>query len=149
MQITILTIGKTKSSEIQSLIDDFLNRIKKFKVQVMALKAFGDDIEKEQNEIDLKLKEMGGNIKTYLMTEWGQTYTSKKFADKIQKHYESSDKLVFILGGASGFTDEFRQKFNQQFSLSNMTFPHEMAKLMLVEQIYRAQAIMDNHPYSK
>ena len=149
MQITILTIGKTKSSEIQSLLNDYLNRIKKFKVQVLSAKAYADDIEREQNEIDLKLKELGGSTKAYLMTEWGKTYSSKTFASNIQKHYESSHKIVFILGGASGFTDDYRKKFNQQFSLSDMTFPHEMAKLMLVEQIYRAQAIMDNHPYSK
>ena len=148
MQISIITIGKTRSKEIQSLCDDFENRIKKFKIQNLVLKAYGDDVPKEQVEIENKLKDLQ-NSSVYLLSEWGKQFTSKQFAEKIQDHYESSEKLVFIIGGASGFTKEFRNKFKNQFSLSNMTYPHELAKLMLFEQIYRAQAIMDNHPYSK
>ena len=148
MQISIITIGKTRSKEIQSLCDDFENRIKKFKIQNLVLKEYGDDVPKEQVEIENKLKELQ-NSSVYLLSEWGKQFPSKQFAEKIQDHYESSEKLVFIIGGASGFTKEFRNKFKNQFSLSNMTYPHELAKLMLFEQIYRAQAIMDNHPYSK
>jgi 23S rRNA (pseudouridine1915-N3)-methyltransferase len=148
MQISIITIGKTRSKEIQSLCDDFENRIKKFKIQNLVLKAHGDDVLKEQAEIENKLKDFQ-NSSIYLLSEWGKQFTSKQFSSKVQGHYENSEKLVFIIGGASGFTEEFRNKFKNQFSLSNMTYPHEIAKLMLFEQIYRAQAIMDNHPYSK
>lgn len=149
MQITILTVGKLRSKELLSIFQDFQKRIKKFSLKLIESKAFGDDIEKEQQEIQAKLKELGGSHHPYLLTEWGKQMTSKKFADRIQKHYENSENLIFIIGGASGFTKEFREQFKNQFSLSEMTFPHEMIKIMLIEQVYRAQAIMDNHPYSK
>lgn len=149
MRVIILTVGKTKSQELASLTQDFQKRVKKFQLKTIEVKAYGDDIEKEQNEILSKLKEVNGSVTPYLCTEWGKQYTSKKFSNLIKGHYEKSEDIVFIIGGASGFTENFREQFKRQFSLSEMTFPHEMVKVMLMEQIYRAQAIMDNHPYSK
>lgn len=149
MKVTILTVGKTRSLEINSQILNFYKRIKKFQLQFVEVKAHADDIEKEQSEIETKLKDISANAKVILLTEWGKTYTSKEFSQLLFKSYENSQEMIFVIGGASGFNKDFLKRYQNQLSLSPMTFPHEIAKLLLAEQIYRCQAILDNHPYHK
>ena len=149
MKIHILSIGKCKNQSIKELSDQLARRIRKFDLIFYELKAHGDQIKKEQDEIDQKIKELHFTGKIFLMTEWGHSYSTMEFKNQIENSYQSGQSLLFILGGASGFDKDFRQRFKNQFSLSKMTFPHETARYLLIEQIYRSQAIMDNHPYHK
>lgn len=149
MKVSILTVGKTRSLEINSQILNFYKRVKKFQIQFIEVKAYADDIRKEQNEIETKLKDISTNAKVILLTEWGKTYSSKEFSQLLFKSYENSQDVVFVIGGASGFSSDYLKQYQNQVSLSPMTFPHEIAKLLLMEQIYRCQAILDNHPYHK
>jgi 23S rRNA (pseudouridine1915-N3)-methyltransferase len=79
----------------------------------------------------------------------GQTYTSNEFTKLINSNLQSGKDLQFIIGGAFGLDDSVFKQVNSHLSLSKMTLPHQMAKIILLEQIYRCQTILENHPYHK
>ena len=83
-----------------------------------------------------------------LMTEKGKQFESIAFSNWLNKHTERQ-KIVFIIGGAAGHGKQIIERANFKLSLSEFTFPHKLARLLLVEQIYRAQTIRANHPYNK
>jgi len=84
------------------------------------------------------------------MDERGKTMRSTAFAQKIRDFEEQGvSNLVFLIGGADGFSPEVREKANLKLSLGDMTWPHMFARMMLVEQIYRASTILSGHPYHK
>ena len=149
MKITLLCVGKTKSSEIESLIQTNKKRIHLYQTEIRVIKSHGDNVEREQEEIQKELKKSHSSDELFLMTEHGKLYDSNQFSQRLKSHYESSRDICIIRGGASGFTKEFRLSFKNQISLSPMTFPHEFSQLLMIEQIYRAQCILENHPYHK
>jgi len=96
----------------------------------------------------LLLKQIGTGDKLCLLDENGSSYTSEKFAGFIEQQLESGVKqLVFVIGGAYGFSEEVYQRANCQVSLSKMTFSHQIIRLFFHEQIYRAFTIINRIPY--
>lgn len=86
--------------------------------------------------------------KTYLLDEKGKAFTSERFAAQLQKEMASGVKrLVFVIGGAFGFSDDVYAQFPQKIKLSDMTFSHQMIRSFLLEQIYRGMTILKNEPY--
>ncbi|HMD31429.1 MAG TPA: 23S rRNA (pseudouridine(1915)-N(3))-methyltransferase RlmH, partial [Candidatus Acidoferrales bacterium] len=95
-------------------------------------------------------------IKTDSSSRWilldapGRQYTSQEFARWLGKHRDHATReLVFLCGGDTGFPEPFRQRAHESLSLSPLTMPHELARVVLAEQIYRAFAILSHHPYAK
>ena len=98
----------------------------------------GELIQKHLNPTDI----------VWLMDEKGKHKTSLEFADFLQQKMNQGTKdLVFIIGGAFGFSDEIYQEYNSKLSLSKMTFSHQMIRTFLLEQIYRGMSIIKNQPY--
>jgi len=94
------------------------------------------------------LKNIKSTDTVFLLDENGKEYTSVGFANQLQKHMNSGIKeWVLVIGGPYGFSDSIRHKANGQISLSKMTFSHQMVRLFIVEQIYRAFTILRNEPY--
>jgi 23S rRNA (pseudouridine1915-N3)-methyltransferase len=154
MRIKILAIGKTDQAELQTLIDIYLNRLKHYvRLELVVL----NDIKNSKNlspsdqmikEAELLSKHLQNTDTVFILDEKGKDYDSKGFAQKLQKLMNVGTKqLVLIIGGPYGFSPEFKQKANGSLSLSNMTFSHQMIRLFLVEQIYRAFTILNNQPY--
>ncbi len=154
MRIKILAIGKTDQAELQALIDIYLNRLKHYvRLELVVL----NDIKNSKNlspsdqmikEAELLSKHLQNTDTVFILDEKGKDYDSKGFAQKLQKLMNVGTKqLVLIIGGPYGFSPEFKQKANGSLSLSNMTFSHQMIRLFLVEQIYRAFTILNNQPY--
>ena len=83
------------------------------------------------------------------MDENGKTFNSKGFAFEITKWAQNFSNLTFIIGGADGLDKSILANANFIFSLSEMTFPHQLVKLLLSEQLYRSSAILSNHPYHR
>jgi 23S rRNA (pseudouridine1915-N3)-methyltransferase len=83
-----------------------------------------------------------------LLDEKGNEYNSHEFSDQLQKFFQlSSSKLIFLVGGAYGFDEALYQRANHKMALSKMTFPHDLCRLIFLEQLYRALTIANNHPY--
>lgn len=99
-------------------------------------------------EAQLVIKKLGSDDTLILLDEKGKAFSSRQFATWIEKHQMSgTKKLVFLIGGAFGFSDELYARANAQLSLSNMTFSHQMIRLFFLEQLYRANTILKNEPY--
>lgn len=154
MRITLLLTGKTDESYIKEGIADYSDRLKHytdFRIVVIP------DIKKSRNMRieDQKIKEgerildhWAASKEMHLFDENGKMFSSKKFAEFLQKKMASGLKeLVFVIGGPYGFSEAVSLKANSKISLSRMTFSHQLARLLCTEQIYRAFTILKGDPY--
>ena len=154
MTITLITIGKTDNKQLTSLIDDYIKRLGhyiKFSLDIIP------DIKNSKNlsETQQKLKEgtlILSKTRTtdtlILLDENGKQFDSVLFSSYLQKHMNSGIKrLVFIIGGPYGFSEDVYKKANGKLSLSKMTFSHQMIRLFFIEQLYRGYTIIKNEPY--
>lgn len=140
MKITLLSIGKTKQKEYAVLEQEYAKRMSgRFQ--------FTTHYVKNEKELLKAAQQLQGTI--VLMDENGSTMNSREFAQFIDRSSRSSNHLTFIIGDAEGFSADMRALQADIIALSEMTYPHEMARVVLIEQIYRAQTILDGHPYHK
>ncbi len=136
--IKIYAIGRVKERNISAMIDEYLKRLKVFaNVEIIELKDKG--IIKESDEI-IKLADSN----SFILDELGAEYSSIGFSELIN----GKDNIKFFIGGAEGISKEAKSKA-KTMALSKMTFTHEMARLFLIEQIYRAVMIINNRNYHK
>ena len=159
MNITILTVGKIKEKFFKQAIDEYVKRLSGYaKVAQIEVKD-----EKEPNNAspkDLELiKEKEGQAiiakikpQQYVITleVKGEALTSVELSQKIETlmNHGSSD-IVFVIGGSNGLGQAIKQRSNYELSFSNMTYPHQLMKVVLLEQIYRAFKIMKGEAYHK
>jgi 23S rRNA (pseudouridine1915-N3)-methyltransferase len=154
MTIKLIAIGKTDSVSLQDLIKGYENRLKhyvKFELDIIPdiknVKNLSETQQKEK-EGEFILKKLNATDVLILLDENGKQFGSVEFSDYLQKKMNSGIKqLVLVIGGPYGFSDAVYTKAQVKISLSNMTFSHQMVRLFLVEQLYRAFTILKNEPY--
>ena len=154
MKIVLITIGKTNEKYLIEGISDYQKRLKHYtnfeRIEIANLKNAKNFSESElmQREGELILKQIKNSDHLVLLDDKGKDFTSQKFAQKLQQWMLSGKKrLVFVVGGAYGFSEEIYKRGNEKLSLSKMTFSHQMVRLFFVEQIYRGYTILNNEPY--
>lgn len=154
MKVLLLGIGKTDEDYIQKGQDIYLKRLKHyFKTEthfIPDLKKVSNLSPEERNkkEGEQLLKLIDPSDLVILLDEKGQDFSSRKFAQFFQKQMNvGSKRIVFVIGGAFGFSDEMYKRGKHQLSISKMTFSHQMIRLFFLEQIYRACTILNNEPY--
>lgn len=154
MNIKILMIGKTDNPNIKTIIEDYAKRLSlyiNFSFEII------NDIKNPKNLSELLQKEKEGELilaklkpgeHLILLDENGDNFSSIGFSDFLQKKMNSGIKtLVFVIGGPYGFSDAVYKKANGKIALSKMTFSHQMIRMLIVEQLYRAFTILNNEPY--
>lgn len=154
MEICVLSIGKITSSWIRQGIQNFEERLPhyiKFSSHIIpdvkGNRALTKESQKEE-EGKAILNFLLQSDFVVLMDEKGKEFSSREFSDWIQKQMNCGRKrMVIIIGGPFGFTESVYQRCDYKIALSKMTFTHEMAKLILSEQLYRAMTILRNEPY--
>lgn len=154
MKIRLLCIGKTDDRYIQEGVEKYLKRLKHYvSFQIVELpdiknvKNLSENQQKDR-EGDLLLKNIHAQDFVVLLDERGKEFRSIEFSAYLeQKMLSSTAQLVFIIGGPYGFSAAVQQRANYTISLSKMTFSHQMIRLFLVEQLYRAYSIMRGEPY--
>lgn len=154
MQLRIISVGKTDSKAIQQLTEDYQNRLKHYIkcewVVIPDIKnnknlTFAQQKQKEGQEILSKIQAADVVV---LLDEKGKQFSSMQFADWLQKKMNQGIKqLVLVIGGPYGFSEEVYERADQKISLSAMTFSHQMVRLFLTEQLYRAMTILRNENY--
>ena len=153
MRITLLVIGKTADSRLQSLIEDYQQRLKHYvPFEFVVLPDIKNAKSLSQDQLKLAegeaiLKFLTPSMDVLLLDEHGREFRSIEYADFLQKKMASGKDLTLIIGGAFGFSEAVYQRANGKISLSQMTFSHQMIRLMAIEQIYRAMTILRNEPY--
>ncbi len=139
-RIRILAVGKLRKSWVLEGASTFLKRLPG--LQVLELRDAG--MAKEAEAILAALKP---DERLVILTEEGQTLDSVALAQRLGQL--GNERIAFVIGGADGLTPTLKAKARWQLSLSPMTFPHELARLMLIEQLFRAQAIRQGSPYHR
>ena len=154
MKITLLTVGKTDKDWVKQGLDIYTSRLKhyiSFSIseipELKNVSAFTKDQIKTK-EGELILKNIKPSDDVILLDEHGKEYTSTGFASLLQKKMAQEGKdIVFIIGGAYGFSDDVYKRSNSKISLSQMTFSHQIIRLIFLEQLYRAFTIIKGEPY--
>jgi 23S rRNA (pseudouridine1915-N3)-methyltransferase len=152
MKINIAAIGKIKTnSEENNLIKSYLKRTPwETEIKELEEKRKLETDQLKQKEGELLLNEIKSGYVIVALDERGKHITSQEFAEHIVKWRDNSGgRIAFILGGANGHSEEVRQKADFVLSLGKMTLPHMLARVVLIEQLYRAYTIINNHPYHK
>jgi 23S rRNA (pseudouridine1915-N3)-methyltransferase len=154
MKIKLIVVGKTDQQALESLVDEYLKRLKRyvsFEIDIfpdLKNRKSLSQMEQKSKEGALILSKIKPAEALYLLDEKGSKYTSVQFASFIQKKMLSGIKtLVFVIGGPYGFSDKVYQQAVGKISFSSMTFSHQMFRLFVVEQVYRAFSILKNEPY--
>ena len=154
MKITLLTVGKTDRDWVKEGLDIYVSRLKHYIpfniVEIPELKNVSaltkDQIKTREGE--LILKNIRPTDDVILMDERGREYTSVELAKVIQEKISYAGKdMVFVIGGAYGFSQDVYSRANSKISLSKMTFSHQMVRAIFAEQLYRAFTIMKGEPY--
>lgn len=144
MKIKIAWIGKTKEPAIESLTAEYVKRISRFaEVTAVAVKDEGAILSLAKGE----RQAMKERHKLVLLDSRGKQLSSEELAQFLDREQLNAIPLLFAIGGSDGFSEEARRQAAFTLSLGKMTLPHELARVVLVEQVYRAFTILKNHPY--
>ena len=142
MKIKIAWIGKTKEPAIQALTDDYLKRTSRY------VEVAGVVVKDEAAALALARGERRKDRhKLVLLDSRGKQLSSEELAQFVEREQVQALPLLFAIGGADGFSDEARRHAGFVLSLGRMTLPHELARVVLLEQLYRAFTILNQHPY--
>jgi 23S rRNA (pseudouridine1915-N3)-methyltransferase len=144
MNLRLLMLGKTRREEARALLDDYISRIRRYaEIEVTELRD-------ASSPAALRKLKLDSSATIVLLDAAGKQFTSQQFAKWLGDLRDRGVReLAFLCGDAEGFPAELRAGAKQKISLSTLTMPHEFARVVLAEQIYRAFAILAGHPYPK
>lgn len=149
-----MVVGKTTTGYLKPGIDDYTSRLKHYVpfdiqyVQDAKNTRNLSELQQKQNEGRSILASVDKSDYVVLLDEHGRELTSVQFSEYIQKRMSSgARRVVFVIGGPYGFSQEVYDRANEKISLSKMTFSHEMVRVIFAEQIYRAFTILNHEPY--
>jgi 23S rRNA (pseudouridine1915-N3)-methyltransferase len=143
MKIRLIMLGKTRREQARSLIDDYVDRIQNYAdTEITELR--------DTSPAALRKLKTDPAATVVLLDAAGKQFTSQQFASWLGNLRDRGTReVVFLCGDAEGFPADLRASAKQKLSLSTLTMPHEFARVILAEQIYRAFAILAGHPYPK
>jgi 23S rRNA (pseudouridine1915-N3)-methyltransferase len=154
MKIQLMSVGKNHEPYVKEGVEDFTNRISKYYpvewMMIVPSKNAGSLSEKDlkKKEAELILQNLKKDDYLVVLDERGKQWSSEGLAHFIQSRAnESTKKLVFLIGGAFGIDEDILKRASCQWSLSPLTFPHQLVRLILAEQLYRACSILRNEKY--
>lgn len=150
--IKIITVGSIKEKYLKDAINEYLKRIKKYtNIEIIELKDEGLVEKDKAIKLEGEKIEKYLNNKDYIVTLEieGKELTSLEFASKLDNIFIDHSNITFIIGGSYGLSNQIKEKSNFHLSFSKMTFPHQLFRLILLEQIYRSFKINNNESYHK
>lgn len=151
MKLTFLSVGRDRAGLFAPGVDEYLSRLAHTaKVTVVELPESKKDGQlAKEDEGQAVLKKLGPKDTLVALDERGKAWSSVEFAKWLARQQDSGRDVAFVIGGDEGLSDEVRAKAGLVLSLSAMTMPHRLARLVLVEQVYRAFSILRGEPYHK
>ena len=157
MRLRLIWVGKTKNEHVRALVGDYLQRLGRFvRCEVTELResAGGGDeravVEEESKRITGALAARSDGVTVLLDVEGRASWSSQELAAQFERwQLEGKKEIAFVIGGHLGVAAELKAKADVNWSLSRLTLTHEMARVVLVEQLYRAYTIMHGLPYQK
>jgi len=154
MKITVILVGKTQSKELLVLMAEYQKRLKRYIqvdwIEIPDYKNRGKVTAEELKKIEAQsiLSKIGSGDDLVLFDEKGKEFTSVAFSGFFKKKMNAGTRnLVFVVGGAYGFSDEVYGRSNGKLAISKMTFPHQLIRVLILEQVYRSYTIIKGEPY--
>ena len=150
--IKIITVGQIKEAYLKEAIEEYKKRLSKYtNLEIIELKDEGLVEEEKAKRLEAEKIDKNINDKDYVITLEieGKEYTSLEFAEKLRTIQIENSNITFIIGGSYGLADSIKQRSNMHLSFSKMTFPHQLFRVILLEQIYRSFKINNNESYHK
>lgn len=159
MKITIITVGKLKEKYLKEAVSEYSKRLGKY-CRLEIIEVADEKISEGMSgaEEELVLSKEGGRILKYIRDDayvitleiGGNELSSEELADKINElGISGKSHIIFVIGGSIGIGDNVRAKSDYPLSFSRLTFPHQLMRVILLEQIYRSYRIISNEPYHK
>ncbi len=152
MRAVILSIGRDRRGLFEPAVQEYLGRLQRYlpTEAIVAGEARGEDAAARRLEAALLRKKLSEDARWVALDERGETLGSRELAARFSAEARRGTRvLTFVVGGPSGLEPEFAAEAAWSLSLSRLTLPHQLARLVLVEQLYRAQTILKGEPYSK
>jgi 23S rRNA (pseudouridine1915-N3)-methyltransferase len=146
MKIRILAVGKLKNSPLLEQFDEYVKRMN-WKTKLVELDTPKGATSAQEEPLILKHLKDGDFL--VALDERGETLSSPEFAKKIAQWGQRASEITFLIGGADGLTDSIRARAKFLLSFGKQTWPHMLVRVMLMEQVYRAQQIIAGHPYHR
>ena len=143
MDLKIIAVGKVKDRALLQKCEEYAAKIR-FDAKIEIIEIKDADKEAEGAKIIDRLNKEKAHVAT--LDEHGRTFTSREFARRLAA---INKRIVFIIGGPAGLSDKVREAADERIALSSMTFTHEIARMLLLEQVYRALSILKNRKYHK
>ena len=150
MKIKILFVGKTVDDRIAGIVDEYLKRMKNIDITVKIVPGA-----KKKYSVEVQKSEEGRSIISFIddsdfvaiLDDKGDSFTSRQFAEWLERWQTASRNITFVVGGAYGFSNEIYDRADSRISLSKMTFSHQIVRAIFAEQLYRAFTIIAGLPY--
>lgn len=150
MKIKILFVGKTVDDRISGIVDEYLKRMKNIDITVKIVPGA-----KKKYSVEVQKSEEGRSILSFIddsefvaiLDDKGDSFTSRQFAEWLERRQTASRNITFVVGGAYGFSNEIYDRADSRISLSKMTFSHQIVRAIFAEQLYRAFTIIAGLPY--
>ena len=159
MKITILCVGKIKEKYFTEGIAEYMKRLGRYcKPEIIQVADEKTPDNASEREVETILRKEGERLEKYIkegayviaLAIEGKMYSSETFADKINRlGIEGNSHIIFLIGGSLGLSKTLLQRADESISFSKMTFPHQMMRMILLEQIYRSYRIIEGAPYHK
>ncbi|MBR6949529.1 MAG: 23S rRNA (pseudouridine(1915)-N(3))-methyltransferase RlmH [Bacilli bacterium] len=150
--IKLITVGSIKEKYLKDAIEEYKKRLSKY-TNLELIEVKDEGLVEKEKALHLEAEKILKNInsKEYIITLEieGQQLTSEEFSKKIENTLIENSNITFIIGGSYGLDDEIKRISNYKLSFSKMTFPHQLFRVVLLEQIYRAFKIINNENYHK
>ena len=143
----LLCVGKLKDPHLEALENEYLKRLLNPALTIHEVRAVSSDRKSEATSLLRKIRDLGPDVHRVALTENGRRFDSRAFAHWTAERLAHPAQPVFLIAGATGFADEVLAQCQERLSLSELTFPHKLARILLVEQLYRAQTLRTGHPY--
>jgi len=149
MSVRVLSVGKPIGGDYKALVNEYEKRLtKQFEIDWQFIPPSGRDKESARRaESDSLRSKLTASDFIVLCDERGVELTTEAFAAKLESWSVSGRQVTLIIGGAYGVDDELRAQADMVWSLSKLVFPHEVVRLLIAEQLYRAQCVLSSHPY--
>lgn len=157
MTIKLLCVGKTREKYLRLALEEYLRRLRHYvpveykEIKAEKRKKTENDEQTKQRECERISQALSPQSVVVVLDERGRQYSSSEFSQFISRYQDRGNvkTLTFVTGGATGFSETFLKDADNVVSLSKMTFPHQLCRLILVEQLYRAYTILAGEPYHK
>lgn len=148
--IKIICLGSIKEKYIKEALEDYKTRISKYtKLEIIELKDERDTSNPLKKEKESIIKHTNSKDNIVILDIQGKTYTSEELASFINKELTTYSNITFIIGSSNGLDKEIKDLTNKKISFSKLTFPHQLFRVILLEQIYRSFKILNNETYHK